>query len=412
MIFKVSSRQTAVFFLGFASGLPLMLTYSTLQSWYTVAGIDVVTIGFLGLVGLPYTFKFIWAPFLDRYIPPFLGRRRGWMFITQCLLIVGIIVMAFSDPVLTPLRMALLAIGVAFCSATQDIAFDAYRTDILPHKERALGVALSVTAYRLAMIISGGVALIAADYIGWRNTYLIMAMLMVIGVLTSLRAQEPKQAIDTPKTLKQAVIQPFGEFLRRDKIVSILLFIFFYKLGDAFVVAMAPTFLLRELQFSLTDVGTVTKIIGLIATILGLFIASGLINILGLLRALFLFGICQGISNLILMMLAMVGKQYSLMVLAIFTENLCAGMGAAALVMFLMGLCNQNYTAAQYALLSAIATMGRVVIGPIAGYTQIYLGWVNFFFMGFLVTIPPLLILLTLRNVFNQQPRCNTQYAT
>jgi MFS transporter, PAT family, beta-lactamase induction signal transducer AmpG len=409
----MSARQAVVFFLGFSSGLPLLLTYSTLQSWYTVAGVDIVTIGFLGLVGLPYTFKFLWAPCLDRFIPSILGRRRGWIFITQCLLIIGIVVMACLDPAATPLRLAVLALGVAFCSATQDVGADAYRTEILLEKERALGVAFFMVAYRIAMIVSGGVALILADNMGWRNTYFLMALLMIVGVLVTLLSSEPEQPSHVPKTFKEAIVLPWREFLTRDNAGSILLFILLYKLGDAFVMSLAPTFLLGALAFSLSEVGTVTKIIGLAMTILGVFIASGLVHRMGLLRALFLFGICQGCSNLILMVLAMVGKHYSLMVLAVSVENLCAGMEGAAIVIFLTGLCNTNYTAAQYALLSAIAAIGRVLIGPAAGYVQLWLGWVNFFFVGFLVTIPPLLILLKLRSSFNgyAETECKTSHA-
>lgn len=379
-----------------------MLTSSTLQSWYTVAGIDIVTIGFLGLVGIPYILKFVWAPLLDRFIPLFLGKRRGWVFIAQWLIVLGLVLMAFCDPALTPTLMIVLAISVALCSATQDIAYDAYRAEILTPKERAFGAALSITGYRVAIIISGGIALIIADYFGWRFMYLLMALIMLLSSLVTLMAEEPTLANCPPQTLKQAIVLPFKDVLQKNNVWFLLLFIFFYRLGDAVVAVMSPTFLLRELQFSLSEVGTATKIIGLIATIIGLFIAGNLINRWGLLRSLFVFGICQGFSNLFFMSLSIVGKQYALMIVVIFTENLCAGMETAALVTFLMGLCNKNYTAAQYALFSALANMGRIVIGPIAGYLQVFFGWTNYFLIGFLATIPPLLILLKLRTVFSE----------
>jgi MFS transporter, PAT family, beta-lactamase induction signal transducer AmpG len=390
-------RVSAVLFLGFASGLPLALTGGTLQAWLAVASVDMHTIGLFAAVGLPYTLKFLWAPFMDRYAPPILGRRRGWMLLTQIALILGIALMGAQSPERAPFALAAIALLVAFFSASQDVVFDAYRTDVLHKKERGAGAAVSVLGYRLGMIVSGAVALILADQIGWEMTYWIMAGLMLIGLGATLFAPQPEQAAAPPKSLDEAIWGPLRDIFSRDRAIQILLLIVLYKLGDAFAGTLTTAFLLRGVGFTLTEVGAINKGLGLAATILGALFGGALMFRLGLYRALLYFGILQAFSNLVFMVLALTGKSYAIMVLAVGIENLCGGMGTAAFVVLLMALCNRRFSATQYALLSALASIGRVFVGLPSGYVVEGVGWANFFLLTFLTALPGLIILRFLR---------------
>ncbi len=394
----LSKRMLIVLLLGFSSGLPLALTGATLQAWYTTAGVSLVGIGFLTLVGQPYVYKFIWAPLMDRFVPPLLGRRRGWILLMQASLIVTIALLAFLSPVNHPLAIALIALVIAFLSASQDIAIDAYRTDFLKEEELGPGSSMFVGGYRIAMLISGGVALILAQLLGWHTTYLLMSAMMLIGVVAAWFG--PEVADDNnrvPHSLKLAVVEPFKEFMSRNGAVTILLFIIVYKLGDAFALSLSSTFLIRDLGFSLADVGSVYKGFGLVATLLGIFIGGGLLTRLGLFRGLFLFGIFQGVSNLAFMALAIVGKSFPMLVGTIFIENITGGMATAAFLALLMTLCDKRYTATQFALLSGLSAVGRVFVGPVAAYAVKYFGWADFFFISSLVAIPGLYLLYLLR---------------
>lgn len=393
------NRLFVTLLLGFSSGLPLALTGTLLQAWFTVSGIGIVAIGALGLVGQPYVYKFLWAPLLDRYVPPLFGRRRGWLVITQVGLLLAIIGMAYGDPKINPYFLAGMAFLVAFLSASQDIAIDAYRTDILAPEERGLGAALYTGAYRVAMMVSGGLALVIAGFFGWRNTYLFMASLMIIGVLASLFGEEPRADIyhRNPKNLCTAVVQPLKEFFSRDYAIILLLAVVLYKLGDALSVSLTTTFLIRYVGFSLVTVGAIFKGAGLIATLLGVFIGGILMVRLSLFRSLFLFGILQAAAILTFIQLAIVGKSYWMLVITVFVDNFCNGMGSTALVAFLMSLCDQRFTATQFALLTAVASIGRVFIGPIAGVMVEHIGWVNFFICSIVTCIPGLFLLWWLR---------------
>ena len=390
--------------LGFASGLPLALTAGTLQAWLTVTGVDLRTIGIVTLVGLPYTLKFLWSPLMDRFVPPWLGRRRGWMIATQLALIAGIAAMAVTGPADAIWALSVLAIAVAFLSASQDIAFDAYRADVLLAPERGIGAGVSVIGYRIAMLISGAVALILSDHIGWQSTYLLMAGLMFIGVATTLFSPEPSSAITPPRTLSEAVWGPIREFFSRSPALGLLLLIILYKVGDAFAGTLTTAFLIRGMGFSPTEVGVVNKGMGLLATLLGALAGGALMVRLGLFRALLLFGSLQAVSNLSFMVLAWTGKSYVVMVSAVAFENLSGGMGTAAFVALLMSLCDHRYTATQFALLSALAALGRVFVGPPSGYLVETVGWVIFFFITFLAALPGLGLLWRLRKYLGTQP--------
>ena len=396
-------RLAVILLLGFSSGLPLALTGGTLQAWMTVEGVDLSTIGIFTLVGLPYTWKFLWAPLMDRFVPPFLGRRRGWLLVTQLSLAALIAAMAFASPRGDLAWLALLAVAVAFASASQDIVFDAYRTDVAKPEQRGLAAAFTVVGYRVAMLTSGAAALVLVagsgfiPALGWKNTYLVMAGLMGLGALATLWGPEPEAAAPPPRTLDEAVWAPLKEFFSRNGAWVLLALIVLYKLGDAFAGSLTTAFLLRGAGFALDDVGYVNKGMGLAATIFGALFGGALMVRLGLYRALMAFGVLQAVSNLAFMALAAAGKSWPLMVFAVGFENLSGGMGTAAFVALLMALCDHRFTATQYALLSALASFGRVYVGPAAGYATDpkYLGlsWAVFFFLTFLLALPGLALL-------------------
>lgn len=392
-----------VLLLGFSSGLPIALVGSTLQAWMTVEGVNLATIGLVTLIGVPYTWKFLWAPTMDRYVPPFLGRRRGWLVITQVGIIIGLVAMAGSSPRTDIWMLSVLALFVAFMSASQDIAVDAYRTDVASAEQRGMVAALNVLGYRLAMITSGALALVLAagtgwlGNFGWPNTYLVMAGLMGVGILAALWGREPVAVAPPPRTLHQAVMEPLREFFSRPGAWLLLLLIVLYKLGDAFAVSLSTAFLIRGAGFSPDDVGYVNKGMGLAATIFGVLAGGALMVRLGLYRSLMVFGILQAVSNLAYMWVALAGKDYLVLIIAVGFDNFAGGMGTAAFVALLMAMCDHRFTATQYALLSALSAVGRVYVGPAAGYLTdpkyVGMDWPTFFFITFLVALPGLALL-------------------
>ena len=409
----IANRRIAVMLpLGFASGLPLALTGQTLQAWLTEENIAITTIGIFTLVGVPYTLKFLWAPLMDRFVLPWLGRRRGWMALTQFALFAGIATVAFIGPTDWIWVFGVLALAVAFTSASQDVAFDAYRADVLKEPERGFGAGVSVTGYRIAMLVSGGLALIIADHTGWLSTYLLMAAFMMIGVAATLLSPEPTYAPAAPRTLGDAVWGPLGEFFSRSPAVGLLVLIILYKIGDAFAGSLTTAFLLRGVGFSLSQVGLVNKWVGWGATIVGALAGGAFMVRLGLFRSLLIFGLLQAFSNLSFMVLAVVGKSLVMMVVAVVFENFSGGMGTAAFVAFLMSLCDHRYTATQYALLSALAAIGRVFVGPPSGFLVEAVGWVTFFFITFLAALPGLWLLWCLREQVAAAAARNTTAAT
>ncbi|HVV69782.1 MAG TPA: MFS transporter [Gammaproteobacteria bacterium] len=386
-------RILVTMLLAFSSGLPLSLTGSTLQAWYTVSGVSIMAIGALSLVGQPYVYKFLWSPLLDRYNPPFLGRRRGWVAIFQFVLVLSLAIMAFMNPKTTPWLLAFMALLTAFFSATQDIAIDAYRTDLLHANERGFGAAVTAFGYRIALIFSGGLALVMADLMGWRATYLIMAGLLALEMLVVRFSPEPEQRTSAPTSLVKALVEPFKEFLTRPAAIAILLFVLLYKLSDVIALSLSTPFLLRGIGFSLSDVGVLYKTVGLIATLFGAFVGGAWLGSMGLFRSLMVFGILQGLSNLMFAILAIVGKSYPLLIGTIFIEGFCGGLSNVAIIAFLMGLCNVRYTATQYALLSALSAIPRVFIGPFAAWLVEDVGWINFFLISVVAMVPSLILL-------------------
>ena len=494
-------RLIVVAVLGFASGLPLALTGQAMQAWLSLSKVDIATIGFLSVVGLPYTFKFLWAPLMDRFELPWLGRRRGWLVLTQLALALALWWMSGTSPTASIRLFALLAVLVAFISASQDIVIDAYRTDLLPARERGLGASTSVLGYRLAMIFSGGIAFIWADptqggHWTWPEVYRVMAWLMVgaavvsllflpkvdatlkptsaarrdllgfLGVLLAVAAGvvltdrlgptvakallSPLWATSTLSPALQAkwtqllvlvlgvgLTLPLAAWVARALRFETLLgglrsyfsqpgagaflgFIVLYKLGDAFAGSLMTPFLLQSMAFTQAEFGVANKLIGLWLTIGGALLGGVLMLKLGLWRALMLFGVLQMVSNLGFWWLAVSGKGvlpgfvvpafdwYLVwldkatpvdggLILVIAAENIASGMGTAAFVAFLMGLCNQRFTATQYALLSAFASVGRVWVGPLAGVMAETIGWPTFFILSTVLAAPALVMLWWLR---------------
>ncbi len=387
--------MASLLMLGFASGLPLFLTSRTLQAWMTTEGVDLASIGSFSLVAIPYSLKFLWSPFLDRFIPPFLGRRRGWLLIAQILLIISIAAMAWQEPKQSLQLLAINAFLIAFFSATQDIAYDAYRTDVLEEREMGAGAATGVLGYRIALIVTGSIALILADRITWPTVYLLLAGLMLLISLTTFFAPEPEKQTSPPQTLVEAVWLPFQEFFQRSGIrraIAILAFIVLYKLGDALVNNMVTPFLIK-IGFSQTDIGAIQGGLGMVATIIGVLSGGALLSRWGINRSLWIFGGIQAVSNLVYLALSLVGKDYPLMILAINIENFCAGLGTAAFVAFLMSLCNPRFSATQFALLSSLMAVSRDILVAPAGQMAKVLGWPLFFAITVLAALPGLMLL-------------------
>ncbi|GAQ94876.1 MFS transporter, PAT family, beta-lactamase induction signal transducer AmpG [Thermodesulfovibrio aggregans] len=382
--------------LGFASGLPFPLISGTLQAWLTTEGIDIETIGILTILTFPYSFKFLWSALFDRFSIPGFGRRRGWIIICQILILAGIFLMiTFTPKHLLIFSMA--AAAVAFFSASQDISIDAYRTEILRPKDRGIGASFAVTAYRVALIVGGGLCLLLADYLGWQIALTIISSFLIIGIITTIWADEPDD-IKKPATLKESFIEPFRDLLKREKSFILLLFIVLYKIGDAYASSLSTAFFIRAVGFSLSEVGTVNKIGGLLSAIVGSLIGGFLLRKISVYKALISFGILQAASNLMFMLLSIEGKNLVLFVLTVIIENFTGGMGTTAFLAFLMGLCNRSFAATQYALLSSLASFGRVMISPTAGFVVENIGWTAFYFLTFLVAIPGVILIIGLKN--------------
>ena len=390
-------RMTAILLLAFASGLPLNLTGSTLQAWLADAKIDIKTIGIFSLVGLPYVFKFLWAPLLDRYLPPLLGRRRGWILIYQVLLATAIGVMSVSSPTRAPYLLGFIALVVAFLSASQDLVIDAYRVDVIQPSERALAAAATAFGYRSAAMFAGAVIVILAAHIGWRTAYGLVAVVMALTVFGTLWAPEPLVPGLPPRTLADAVVKPLQDLLGHPGAWGLLLLILLYKVGDAFALSLYSAFMIKGVGFSLTELSIAGKVNMTISTMIGTALGGWLYMRWGMYRSLLTFGIAQALTNLMYMWLALAGKKLWLMILATSVDNLAGGMGQAAFVAFVMAQCSVNFSATQYALLSALSSVPRVTMGAIAGQVVASIGWANFFVVTFATAMPGLALLIFMR---------------
>lgn len=408
-----NKRMLICVFNGFSAGMPLFFIYHLIPAWLRSENIDLKTIGLFSLVGIPYTWKFIWSPLMDRYVPPFLGRRRGWMLITQLCLLVSMAVMGLFDPARNIWLIAGLATAVAFFSASQDIVLDAYRRELLPDNELGLGNSMYVNGYRAAVFIPGGLGLILGDYLPWSLVFMVIAGFMLVGLIKTLLIDEALKTIAPPSTISQAVVQPFVEFFSRDGGVVqgllLLAFLFLYKIGDNMATALATPFYL-DIGFSKTIIGSMVKLINFWAMIVGSFVGGAVIFKIGINRSLWFFGFVQMISILGFALLAEVGNNVTLLGFVIAFEYLGVGLGTAALVAFMARATSMNFSATQFALFSSLialprtfanATTGFLIEG--VGYSDGFyytllgqwegMGYTNFFLFCALCAIPGMVLL-------------------
>jgi len=394
---------------GFSSGLPLYILINLFAAWFRDAGVDLKTIGLLTLIQLPYTWKFIWSPLCDRYTLS-LGRRRTWMLITQLGLLAILPVFGYFSPKEDLTIIVVLAVMVAFLSATQDIAIDAFRRELLHEVEQGLGSVIHVNAYKLSSLVPGSLSLILADHLPWSLVYAITALFMLPGILLTLSAQEPLYSANAPKTLRSAIVEPFHDFFHSQGIKSaltILAFIFFYKLGDTMASALLTPFYL-DLGFSKTEIGIIAKNAGLWSSIAGGILGGVWMVYIGINRALWVFGVLQALVILGFAWLTAVEHSLGSLALVIATESFGMGLGTAAFVAFVATTTNPTYAATQFALFTSLAATPRSVANALAGYfveggdinlfnVQLLhipaLGWANFYYLCFALTLPGMLLL-------------------
>lgn len=400
--------MVVAFIMGFASGLPLLLTITVLQAWMQEEGVDLTIIGLFALVGLPYTVKFLWAPFMDRFTIAFLGRRRGWLLIAQLALICSIVGLSMTDPGKSPWIVAFAAFLVTFFSASQDIVVDAYRREDLADEELGLGSSFYVNGYRVGMLLASGGGLIMADFIPFSGVYLIMAACLLPGVVTTFLTPEPKAPMGTPKNMKDAVLNPLAEYFSRQGALWILAFILLYKIGDTMASTMSIPFYL-DIGFSKTEIGAVVKLFGFWATIVGGITGGVLMLRLGINRSLWVFGILQALSTAGFAVLAKIGHDLLVLSGVIAFENFSSGMGTAAYVAFMASITNKKFTATQYALLTSLMSIPRVVASAPTGYFAKHMGWVGFFTACVLIAVPGMLLLLKFASWHSGEVQINRQ---
>src|SRR3990167_5031963 len=392
----LNRRMLICIFTGFTSGLPLYILISLLPAWLRSEHVDLKSIGLFALIQLPFTWKFIWAPLFDRYTLP-LGRRRGWLLVTQLALLLSIPSFGALHPMLDLWSIAYLAIVVAFFSASQDVVIDAYRRELLPDAELGLGSAVHVNAYKIAGLIPGSLSLVLADHLPWDAVFLITALFMLPGLAMTLLVKEPIIAKGAPKTLREAVVEPFHEFIGRNGLNSALLilaFIFFYKLGDSMATALATPFYL-DTGFSKTEIGLVAKNAGLWPSVIGGLLGGAWMVKLGINRALWIFGVVQMVAILGFAWLASVGHSLFLLAMVIGVEAFGVGLGTAAFVAFIAHTTHPLYTATQFALFTSLAAVPRTFANAATGYLVEWMGWMAFFLFCFVIAIPGMLLLIS-----------------
>jgi PAT family beta-lactamase induction signal transducer AmpG len=391
----LNKRILICIFTGFSSGLPLYILISLLPAWLRSEGVDLKSIGLFALISLPFTWKFLWAPFFDRYIPP-LGRRRGWLLITQILLLLSIPLFGVFNPKLDIWTIAYLAGVVAFFSASQDIVLDAYRRELLLDAELGLGNVVHVNAYKIAGLIPGSLSLILADFLPWQSVFVITALFMLPGLAMTIFVKEPIIKNGTPKTLRAAVVEPFHEFIGRNGLKTALLilaFIFFYKLGDSMATALATPFYL-DMGFSKTEIGLIAKNAGLWPSVIGGLLGGVWMVKLGINRALWIFGAVQMLAILGFAWLAVAGHSLVVLGIVIGVEAFGVGLGTAAFVAYIAHTTHPLYTATQFALFTSLAAVPRTFANAATGYLVEGLGWKNFFIFCFLAAVPGMLLLI------------------
>lgn len=391
-----SKRMLVVFLLGFASGLPIMLLYSTIKIWLRREGVDLSTIGYLSWLTLPYTFKFLWSFLPDRYHLTALGRRRSWLLVTQIGLVLALCGLAFSDPKVSMLPVAVFGFLLCLMSATQDIVYDAYRREILPDNELGIGASIGVYGYRIAMFVASGIGLWMVDPqtfdLTFQQMFFVMAGCMGIGIVATLWAAEPELRAEQPHTLREAVLDPFIEFFKRPSAFYVLAFIVLYKFGDAIGGSMLSTFYV-DTGFDNKTIAEVTKGVGLISSMLGLFIGGWALYRLPMKTALIIFGVLQALSTAFISILAKTGTDVTALTAVVAFEDLTSGMGTAAFVAFLGSISNVSFTATQFALFSSLASAGRTFFSGFAGKWIEITGYEYFFITCALMAIPGILLI-------------------
>lgn len=393
----LTPKMIYMFLLGFSGGLPLLLTGGTLKTWLAQVNVDIKSISYFSWVGMASSVKFLWAPILDRYSLGKLGRRRSWLLFTQISLGILIAYLGFFDPTISLVGMAILCVVIAFLSATQDIAIDAVRREVFKDEELGLASSMYTYGYRVAMLVSGGLGLylVSPDTYAWswKQLYIAMGILMILGVIATLLLKEPKIAESSlPKTLGEAVIHPFRDLLGREGVWLMILFLIFFKLGDAMSGSILNPFYI-QMNYTTADIGVIAKTYGFISSLLGLFLGGLAVFRLGLFRSLWIFGILQALSTASFALIPMLGATKALLTFAVIFEDISSGMGTAAFVTFIGAACDKRYTGTQYAILSSLTTLGRTFFSGWVGHMQVWLGWSMFFVACALIAIPGMVLL-------------------
>jgi len=388
--------------LGFTSGLPLFILYNLLSAWLKAEQVDLKSIGLFALVGFPYTWKFLWSPLMDRFHFPLLGRRRGWMFFTQLALLAAVGSMGFFSPLSELSAVVTLAGVIAFLSASQDIVIDAYRRELLSDAEQGSGTALFVNAYKMSTLVPGSLSLILSDFLSWQTVFGVTALFMLPGLITTLMISEPAMYGEPPRTLREAVVEPFREFMHRSgfsQAMLILAFIFLYKLGDSMATALATPFYM-ELGYTRTQIGLVAKNAGLWASLAGGVLGAVWLEKTGVNRGLWIFGVLQAVAILGFALLAQTGmtaagtEPSSVMLgLVIGLEAFAVGLGTAAFTAYIATTTDQRYTATQFALFTSLAAVPRTFFNALTGFIVAQTGWFVFFLICFALAIPGMLLL-------------------
>lgn len=394
MIRKMLSRKMlTILCLGLASGIPLGIVITVLQAWLTTSGINLKTVGLAVLVQMPYTWKFVWSPLMDRFVPPFLGRRRGWMLISQVVMLGSIGALGQFDPARSLVTILALATVVAFAGASHDIVIDAYRRDVLDEPELGFGSAVAVNAYLVGYRYIGVVlGLVLGDLLPWSQVFLILAAFVLVGVAGTLIAVEPKGAIHAPRTLREAVVNPFIDYLKRPGAIEILFFILLYKLGDNLASALLTPFYIK-IGFSLTAISVYYKVISFWGVFTGGLVGGALLTRYSIRKCLMAFGVFQGITPLAFSILVFTGPSVLALAFVVALETFSLGMGALALTTFMLRLCNRKFSATQYALLTSFMGVPRAVVPASAGFIVESLGWVNFYTLCVILSVPGLLLI-------------------
>lgn len=405
-------RIVLIAFMGLASGLPLLLTLSTLSYWLRTQGLDLTAIGLFAAVGLPYSLKFLWAPVVDQVRPPLffarLGQRRGWAVAIQLPLTIAIGALGFTDPATNIAPTAILVTLIAFLSASQDIVIDALRIELLENDEQGAGAAATQAGYRIGLLLAGAGVLALSDVVAWSTAFLALAACMPIGIAAVLCAAEPKRressiARDPGAFLRDGVHAPFREFLSRPGVAVILAFVLLYKFGDAIGGTMANPFY-SDMGFSGTDIAFVSKTAGLIATMVGVFIGGALVRAIGVIPALAVGGVLQAATNVLFAWVAVAGNDLSVLAIAVWGDNITGGLGAAAFVAYLSALCDRSFTATQYALLTSFMAFGRTLLSTPSGALAEWMGWFDFFIATAFLAVPGLILLFLIARLGSMKP--------